>query len=91
MQTYTIEQFLAAAKNVKANEIAVNIIIEELVKMNTEYRKIIKDGLHFKKDDIVKVVEFDQYDTSMNYRCIDKNGVNSWVFNNEHEPTTETF
>lgn len=88
---YTIEQFLAAAIEAEVSLDTAQNIIEELVKMNSEYRKMIKDSLHFKKGDIVKVFEHDETSIAMKYRCINKYGITEWIINDQHEPTTETF
>jgi len=88
---YTIEQFLAAAEQAEVSMIAAKHICDTLVKMNSQYRKMIENSIHFKKDDIVKVFEVDEYAVAMKYRCINKYGITEWILNYQHEPTTETF
>ncbi len=98
-KTYTIEQFLAAAENLKVDKVVANLICEELVKMNQHeeigtFRKIIEDVYSsvFKNGEVVKVIKVEESSNiNMKYKCENKLGVSRWLDDSEHEPTTETF
>lgn len=99
MKTYTIEQFLAAAKEAEISEIDAKHICETMERMNQHhevgtFRKVIEDVNFsvFKLGEIVKVIDVDNSSNiNMKYRCENKLGVKRWLDDIEHEPTTETF
>lgn len=91
---YTIQQFLDAAYKAGESLVIAEHICDVMAKMNEQigtFRKLIIDDIPFFKGEVVKVVELDKGITAMSYKVLNAEGIEDWLYNHTHEPTTETF
>ena len=97
--TYTTAQILAAAEAAEVSMIDAQHICDTLVKMNDKPVKIKEGDFRkmvmyddFQEGEIVKVIQIDESTyTDMRCLCVNKHSIIYWVYNDSHEPTTETF
>jgi len=87
---YTIEQFLAAAEQAEVSMIDAQHICDTLAKMYL-YRKVTKciRGHEFETGEIVKYIGYSEAFEMGLY--VNIKGIEWWLSDDEHEPTTETF